>query len=137
MRRYEVDDDPDRVDLDAVCGFLTTQAYWGRWRTAEVITAQVRQAWRVVGAYTEDGTQVGFARAFGDGHAAAYLGDVYVLDAHRGRGLGKRIVRHMIEDGPGANFRWSSHTDDAHGLYRRFGFEPPGPRYLERPAKLG
>jgi len=74
---------------------------------------------------------VGFARAFGDG-ASAYLADVFVVQDHRGAGLGKAIVRMMIEDGPGAGFRWMLHTSDAHGLYRGFGFTAPDSKYLER-----
>jgi GNAT superfamily N-acetyltransferase len=131
---YQVDDDPDRIDLGAVCAFLTTEAYWARWRTPELIEAQVRSAWRVVGAYAASGAQVGFARAFSDGYTLAYLADVYVLDVHRDNGLGKRIVQHMIDEGPGAKFRWMLHTADAHGLYRRFGFTEPDHRYLERPG---
>jgi RimJ/RimL family protein N-acetyltransferase len=77
---------------------------------------------------------VGFARAFGDG-GTAYLADVYVLSEHRGSGLGKAVVRTMIEDGPGAGWRWMLHTSDAHGLYRQFGFARPNGRYLERPAQ--
>lgn len=134
---YEVDADPSRIDLDAVCAFLRTEAYWARWRSDEVIRAQVRSAWRVVGGYAPDGTQVGFARAFSDGYALAYLADVYVLDGHRGRGLGKRIVRAMIDEGPGAKFRWMLHTADAHGLYRGFGFAEPDAQYLERPGAPG
>jgi RimJ/RimL family protein N-acetyltransferase len=132
--KYEIDDDPGRVDLDAAAGFLTTQAYWGRWRGADDIKAQITQAWRVVGGYDQTGAMVGFARAFGDG-GNAYLGDVYVLPEHRGAGLGKTIVRTMVEDGPGAGFRWMLHTSDAHGLYRGFGFAAPGSRYLERPPR--
>ena len=64
--------------------FLTTEAYWGRWRGAEDIKGQIATAWRVVGAYDRSGAMVGFARAFGDG-GAAYLADVYVLPGHRGR----------------------------------------------------
>ena len=79
---------------------------------------------------------VGFARAFGDG-GSAYLGDVYVLPSHRGAGLGKAIVAMMVEEGPGAGFRWMLHTSDAHGLYRSFGFAPPDGRYLERPSPGG
>jgi GNAT superfamily N-acetyltransferase len=120
-RRYEIDDDPARVDPDAAVAFLTTEAYWARWRTAEVIKEQIRAAWRVIGAYDETGAMVGFARAFGDG-MSAYLSDVYVLPQHRGTGLGKVIVTAMIEDGPGAEFRWMLHTSDAHGLYRQSGF---------------
>jgi RimJ/RimL family protein N-acetyltransferase len=77
---------------------------------------------------------VGFARAVSDG-AVAYLADVYVLPEHRRTGLGREIVRTMIEDGPGAGFRWMLHTADAHGLYRDFGFMAPSSRYLERPGQ--
>jgi RimJ/RimL family protein N-acetyltransferase/GNAT superfamily N-acetyltransferase len=131
---YELDDDPGRIDPDAAAAFLTTQAYWARWRGAEDIKEQISQAWRLVGAYDKDGAMVGFARAFGDG-ASVYLADVYVLSGHRGAGLGKAIVKMMIEDGPGAGSRWMLHTSDAHGLYHGFGFSAPGPRYLERPRR--
>jgi RimJ/RimL family protein N-acetyltransferase len=59
---------------------------------------------------------------------------VYVLPAHRGRRLGKAIVAMMVEEGPGAGFRWMLHTADAFGLYRQFGFAPPPDNYMERPA---
>ena len=129
---YEIDDDPSRVDPQAAVAFLTTQAYWGRWRDGKDITRQITGAWRVVGAYDRAGAMVGFARAFGDG-GAAYLADVYVLPGHRGAGLGQAIVRMMIEEGPGAGWRWMLHTSDAHGLYRQFGFARADGRYLERP----
>jgi N-acetyltransferase len=136
MRRtvgnVEIDDDPGRVDAGAAAAFLTTQAYWGRWRGAGDIKAQLAAAWRVVGAYDQAGAMIGLARAFGDG-GSAYLADVYVLPEHRGSGLGQAIVRMMIEDGPGAGWRWMLHTSDAHGLYRQFGFARPNGRYMERP----
>jgi N-acetyltransferase len=128
---YEIDDDPARVDVPAAISFLTAEAYWGRWRDGEDIGRQIAAAWRVVGAYDRSGAMVGFARAFGDG-GAAYLADVYVLPGHRGAGLGKAIVRAMIDDGPGAGWRWMLHTSDAHGLYRSFGFTRPNGRYMER-----
>ena len=131
---YELDDDPGRIDADAAVAFLTTQAYWGQWRGAGDIKGQIAEAWRVVGVYDRVGAMVGFARAFGDG-GYAYLADVYVLPEHRGVGLGKAVVRMMIEDGPGAGWRWGLHTSDAHGLYRQFGFARPNGRYLERQAK--
>ena len=137
MRRavgnYELDDDPARIDPAAAAAFLTTEAYWGRWRTAHDITRQIGTAWRVIGAYDAAGAMVGLARAISDG-GSAYLADVYVLPAHRGRGLGKAVVAMMVEEGPGAGFRWMLHTSDAYGLYRQFGFEPPPDNYMERPA---
>jgi GNAT superfamily N-acetyltransferase len=137
MRRpdgYELDDDPARVDANAAWAYLSTDAYWGRWRAREHFDRQLAGAWRVVGCYAPDGAQVGFARALSDGVALAYLADVYVLAAHRGRGLGVDLVRLMVEDGPGRDFRWMLHTNDAHPLYAKFGFAAPGATYLERPA---
>src|SRR5512142_1510997 len=137
MRRavgnYELDDDPARIDPAAAAAFLTTEAYWGRWRTEQDIGRQLAAAWRVTGAYDAAGEMVGLARAISDG-GSAYLADVYVLAAHRGRGLGKAIVAMMIEEGPGAGLRWMLHTSDAYGLYRQFGFAPPPDNYMERPA---
>jgi RimJ/RimL family protein N-acetyltransferase/GNAT superfamily N-acetyltransferase len=137
MRRavgnYELDDDPARIDPAAAAAFLTTEAYWGRWRTEADISRQIAAAWRLVGVYDPAGAMVGLARAISDG-GSAYLADVYVLPAHRGRGLGKAIVAVMSEEGPGAGFRWMLHTSDAYGLYRQFGFGPPPDNYMERPA---
>ena len=130
---YQLDDDPARIDAAVAVWFLTTEAYWARWRGEPDIRRQIAQAWRVVGAYDRAGAMVGFARAFGD-EATVYLADVFVLSEHRGAGLGEAIVRHMIEGGPGAGYRWLLHTADAHGLYRRFGFTAPDRRYLERRA---
>jgi GNAT superfamily N-acetyltransferase len=92
-----------------------------------------------VGAY-DDTAMVGFARAVSDGVALAYLADVFVLDEHRGRGLGRRLVDTMIDGGPGADFRWLLHTADAHGLYAGFGFAAPDSRRtpsFSSPRKLG
>ncbi len=135
---YEIDDDPARVDAGAAVAFLTTEAYWGQWRGDADIRRQIATAWRVVGAYDRAGAMVGLARAFSDG-GNAYLADVYVLPAHRGAGLGKAILRAMIDDGPGAAQRWMLHTSDAHALYREFRFTPPQgtpTRYMERPPGL-
>ncbi len=136
---YEIDDDPARIDAGAAVAFLTTEAYWGQWRDEADIRGQIAAAWRLVGAYDRSGAMVGLARAFSDG-GNAYLADVYVLPAHRGAGLGKAILRAMIDEGPGAAQRWMLHTSDAHSLYREFGFTPPPgipTRYMERPPGAG
>ncbi|HWG65496.1 MAG TPA: GNAT family N-acetyltransferase [Streptosporangiaceae bacterium] len=133
---YELDDDPARVDRDALWKFLSTDAYWGRFRTRGDVERQLDGAWRVVAAYAADsGEMVGFARAISDGVAYAYLADVYITAPHRGRGLGVELVATMIDRGPGAALRWSLHTSDAHGLYERFGFGRPDQTYMERRGK--
>ena len=127
----ELDDDPRRVDVDAVHEFLANEAYWALGRSRETVERLVREASRVVGVYA-DGRQVGFARAVTDGVSFVYLADVYVLPELRGRGVGVELVREMVEHGPYADRKWLLHTRDAHGLYRRFGFGPPSERLMER-----
>ncbi len=79
-----------------------------------------------------DGRLVGFCRAVTDGVAFVYLADVYVLPEFRGRGLGVELVREMIENGPYADRKWLLHTEDAHGLYEKFGFAAPDRKVMER-----
>jgi len=129
-------DDPSRIDADALWQFLSQDAYWHPWRSRDDVERQVAASWRVVSAHV-DGAMVGFARAISDGVALAYLADVYVTPDVRGLGLGQALMRLMIDDGPGADFRWMLHTLDAHGLYRRFGFVEAPASYMERPLRLG
>jgi ribosomal protein S18 acetylase RimI-like enzyme len=128
----ELDDDRDRIDVDAVHEFLANESYWAEGRPRTVVKGLVREAQRVVGLY-DGASQVGFARAFTDGATLVYLADVYVLPEYRGRGLGIELVREMIERGPYSGLRWMLHTRDAHALYRKFGFTRPSERVMERP----
>jgi GNAT superfamily N-acetyltransferase len=129
---YELDDDPDRIDIDAVHEYISGESYWGQGRPRERVESAVRKADRVVGLY-KDGAQVGFCRAVtDDGANVAYLADVYVLTAHRGSGLGVELVREMVDNGPLASSTWLLHTRDMHGLYAKLGFGPPGERLMER-----
>jgi GNAT superfamily N-acetyltransferase len=132
---YDLDDDPSRIQREVVWNWLSTDAYWGRWRTRSDLDAQLDSAWRLVGAYERrGGAQVGFARAASDGVAFAYLADVFVLPEHQGTGLGKKLMSTMIDEGPGRDFRWVLFTADAHGLYEQFGFAAPDPTTMVRPA---
>jgi len=130
---YELDDDPARIDRDAVHAYLT-RSYWAEGRSRETQDALVDAAARLVGLY-RDGEQVGFSRAISDGHVQSYLADVYVLEEHRGRGLGVELVRFSVDEGPLATTKWYLHTRDAHELYRRFGFVEPSKRALERTSR--
>jgi GNAT superfamily N-acetyltransferase len=130
---YELDDDPARIDRDAVHAYLT-RSYWAEGRSRETQDALVDAAARLVGLY-RDGEQVGFSRATSDGYVQSYLADVYVLEEHRGRGLGVELVRFSVDEGPLAATKWYLHTRDAHDLYRRFGFVEPSERALERTSR--
>lgn len=120
---YELDDDPGRVDIDVVHAFLTA-SYWAEGRTRGTVERLVREATRVVGLYRGEAT-VGFCRVISDDTTFAFLFDVFVLEAGRGRGLGVELVREAVELGPHADLPWHLGTSDAHRLYERFGFGPP------------
>jgi GNAT superfamily N-acetyltransferase len=129
---YELDDDPDRIDRNAVHRFLSEESYWAAGRPREIMDELIARAERVVGLY-HDGAQVGFTRIVSDGQTVAYLADVYVLEEHRGRGLGTELVRFSVDEGALAGVRkWLLHTKDAHEVYARFGFTGPDARLMER-----
>ncbi|HEY7178884.1 MAG TPA: GNAT family N-acetyltransferase [Gaiella sp.] len=131
---YELDDDPARIDRDAVHRYLSEESYWAKGRPRATQDALIDGAARVVGLY-HDGGQVGFSRTISDGHVQSYLADVYVLEEHRGQGLGVELVRFSVDDGPLAGTKWLLHTADAHELYRKLGFVEPGTAMLERPRR--
>lgn len=132
---YDLDDDPSRVQRDLVWQWLSTEAYWGRWRELADFTRQLDSAWRVVGAYRRDtGEQLGFARAVSDGVAFAYLADVVVAPQRQRAGIGTALLARMIDDGPGSGFRWLLFTRDGHPLYERFGFQAPDETVMIRAA---
>jgi GNAT superfamily N-acetyltransferase len=128
---YELDDDPARIDREAVHAYLSGESYWAAGRPREVMDELIDRAARVVGLYHE-GALVGFTRTVSDTHTVSYLADVFVLPAHRGTGLGVEHVRFTVDEGPFAGTKWLLHTRDAHELYRKVGFDVPDPRTMER-----
>ena len=128
---YELDDDRGRLDREAVHSYLGGESYWAAGRTRARQDELIDASDHVVGLY-KDRTQVGFARAVDcDAAGFVYLADVYVLESHRGRGLGLELLREIVENGPYPDRRWVLHTRDAHALYERLSFRP-NERLLER-----
>lgn len=127
----ELDDDRERVDVDAVHNFLANESYWAEGRTRDVVERLIRESRRVIGLYDGD-RQIGFARVVSDGFVIAYLADVYVLPEYRGRGLGAELAREAVERSPEPVRRWLLHTRDAHGLYEKLGFAPRSETLMER-----
>jgi GNAT superfamily N-acetyltransferase len=130
---YELDDDRGRVDVAVVHRYLSEESYWARGRSLAVVERLLEEATRVVGIYAPGGEQVGFARVVSDGAVFAFLADVFVLEGHRERGLGKELVAEAVENGPHAELRWLLGTADAHSLYADFGFGRPSELIMERP----
>lgn len=121
---YRISTDPALLDLEVVHGFLTG-SYWAAGVSREVVARSIERS-LPFGLYrADDGAQVGFARVVSDEATFAYLADVFVLDAHRGQGLGRWLVRTVLShpDLQGLR-RWVLATRDAHGLYAGEGFAP-------------
>jgi GNAT superfamily N-acetyltransferase len=128
---YVVSTDRDRLDLDVIHGFLS-RSYWAHDRSVERIRHSIERS-VPFGLYHE-GTQVGFARVLTDEVVFAYLADVFVIEPHRGLGLGVWLVEVVLNHPDFARIRrWMLGTRDAHELYRKFGFVDlvPG-RFMER-----
>jgi GNAT superfamily N-acetyltransferase len=132
MHGYEISTDPARLDLDVIHGFLR-ETYWAKGTTRATVERSIANS-IPFGLYAPDGAQAGFARVVTDRAVFAYLGDVFVLPEHRGRGLGVWLVETVLAhpDLQGLR-RFHLATADAHGLYARFGFRPSDPaRMMDR-----
>ena len=123
---YLISTDKERLNVELVQEFLK-DSYWASGIPEEIVRRSIDNS-LAFGAYT-DNEQVGFARVVTDYATFAYLADVFVLEAHRGRGLGKWVIE-VITSHPRLQGlrRWMLATRDAHKLYRRYGFAE-----LERP----
>jgi GNAT superfamily N-acetyltransferase len=124
---YSVTTDPARMDLDAIHGYLV-RAYWCEGIPRATVERAVANS--LCFAVLHGPALVGFARVVTDSATFAYLCDVYILEAHRGRGLSKFLMQ-CVTAHPALQGlrRFSLATRDAHGLYRQFGF-----RELNNPA---
>ena len=127
--------DRTKLDLNMIHGFLTT-SYWAKGIPREVVARSIENS-LCFGIYHEIGAtlrHVGFARVITDFATIAYLGDVFVLEAYRGRGLSSWMME-CIQDHPQLQSlrRWILLTRDAHKLYAKFGFESlkAPERYME------
>jgi GNAT superfamily N-acetyltransferase len=117
---FVISTDNERLDLDLVHGFLT-QCYWAKEIPREVVARSIENS-LCFGVYG-DGKQVGFARVISDSATYAYIGDVFVRESYRGRGLGKWLMACIMQHPWLQGLRrWSLVTQDAHGLYSQFGF---------------
>ena len=110
------------IDLDVVHGFLT-ECYWAKGIPRDVVACSIENS-LCFGLYAQ-GEQIGFARVISDYATYAYIGDVFVLESFRGRGLGKWLMECVMKHPKLQGLRrWSLVTSDAHGLYAQIGFEP-------------
>jgi GNAT superfamily N-acetyltransferase len=131
---YTISTERERLDLEVVHRFISEESYWGKGRPIEVVRRSIENS-LPFGIYKGD-ELVGFARVVTDYATFAWLADVFVVEAHRGRGLSKWLMEVILSHAELQGFRrWVLATKDAHELYRQFGFialhRPE--RWMERP----
>jgi len=129
---YTISTDPALLDIGMIHDFLARRSYWAQEIPLDVVQRSIEHS-LCFGLYAA-ASQVGLARVVTDYAVFAYLGDVFVLEEHRGRGLGTWLVETAVSypELQGVR-RWDLATNDAHELYRRFGFVEANPtRVMER-----
>jgi GNAT superfamily N-acetyltransferase len=126
---FLISTDKTRLDTKEIQRFLTEESYWARERTFDQTLRAIENS-MCFGLYIAE-RQIGFARVVTDHATFAYIGDVYVLEEFRGRGLSKWLMETIVSH-PGLQGlrRWVLATFDAHGLYEKFGFT--GLKFPER-----
>lgn len=128
----DLDDDKARLDVDRIHHWLAGN-YWSPGIDRDTVERAIAGS-HALGAY-RDGVQVGFARAITDHATFAWIADVFVDEAARGKGIGRRMVGWFL-DNPGFTGirRVGLVTADAHGVYEALGFHAllRPERYMER-----
>jgi GNAT superfamily N-acetyltransferase len=132
---FIISTDKSRLDVDAIHSFLSTESYWAQNRSRQQTETAIENS-ICFGAYNHD-RLVGFGRVVSDCATFAYVGDVFVIEEYRGRGIGKRLMDAMLGHPDLQNLRrWILATRDAHTVYSRHGFSALAhpERWMERPA---
>ena len=120
MSNYSISTDTSKLNIDVIHSFLTT-SYWAEGIPRATVVQCIENS-LCFGAYLDD-QQIGFARVISDYTTFAYLADVFVLEAHRGKGVSKMIMDEVIKHPQLQGLRrFVLGTRDAHGLYEKYGF---------------
>ena len=118
---FIISTDRSRLQISAIHKFLSEESYWAKERTREQTEKAIKNS-LPFGVYKGE-NQIGFARVVTDYATFAYLGDVFILDEFRGKGLSKWLMQTVLSHPDLQGFRrWILATADAHGLYEQFGF---------------
>lgn len=118
---YSISSDKSKLDVEAIHDYLCHRSYWAKGRSLENVRKSIDNS-ICFGLYDSKEHMLGFARVVTDNVVFAYLMDLFIFEEHQGKGLGTKLVKHIIEQ-PDLQVRlWFLGTASAHGLYEKFGF---------------
>lgn len=122
MPNYTISTDKKKLDIDVIQSFLNDDSYWAQDRKREIIVKSIENS-ICFGAYLGE-RQVGFARVVTDYAVFAWVLDVFVLKEEQGQGIGKQLMQSITTHRELIKVKhWGLATDDAHGLYEKYGFK--------------
>jgi GNAT superfamily N-acetyltransferase len=128
---FIISTDQNLFDLELIHSVLT-KLPWAEGVTLEVVKHAMQHSF-AFGIF-ETNSQIGYARVVTDFTRTAWLADVFILESYRGQGLGKWFVQTILEHPRLQTVKWLLTTDDAHDLYRQFGFSEIDPKkFMLRP----
>ena len=120
---YEIVDGFDRMDFDRVTEMLSN-GWWGIDISSDEVIQCAKNSALIVGAFTTDGLQIGYARVISDKIRFAYIVDVFVDQPYRGIGIGQSMIRYILNHPELKDmYQWLLSTRDAHGVYSKVGFK--------------
>jgi ribosomal protein S18 acetylase RimI-like enzyme len=122
--KFNISDDIKKMNFARLTEMLK-DAYWSKGIGIEEVKQGAVNSSLVVGVFTSDGLQIGYARVISDKTRFAYILDVYVDEAFRRQGIGQAMVDFILHHPTLEDvYQWVLITRDAHGLYSEFGFKP-------------
>lgn len=129
-KNYTISTDNKKLDINLITHFLNKVSYWAKDRGKEAIEKSIANS-LCFGVFDENNKQVGFARVITDYAVFAWLLDVFIIQEHQGKGLGKLLMQEIISHKDLNEVRkWGLATKDAHGLYEKFGFTLSNPETM-------
>lgn len=119
--KYSISTDKSKLNVEAIHDYLCNKSYWAKGRSLEAVNKSIDNS-ICFGLYDSEGNTLGFARVVTDKVVYAYLMDLFIFDEFQGKGLGTKLVKHILEQKDLQVRLWFLATKSAHGLYKKFGF---------------
>jgi GNAT superfamily N-acetyltransferase len=119
---YFITTDTTKININLVHDYLSNESYWAKNIPIELVKQAIENSVCFSVFYKEE--QIGFARVITDKATFGYLADVFIIEEHKGKGLGKWFIQTILDHEELQGFRsWMLATKDAHGLYEKFDFK--------------
>lgn len=119
---YYISTDKSKLNPEIIFDYLSNQSYWAKGRSLEAVKKTIKNS-LCFGIYDAENKQVGFARVVTDYTIFGWLMDVFILPVCQGKGLGKMLMAEIMDHKDLQELkRWGLATNDAHDLYKKFGF---------------